>query len=267
MSASFSEPPAGPVPALFLSHGAPPLVDSEVWVNQLRDLSRALPRPSAILVVSAHWEAAPLTIGSTDARTPLTYDFWGFPDRFYETTYSSPGAPDLAHTVEALMPDGEPVAHDPDRRLDHGAYVPLTVMYPEADIPVLQISLPTLDTEHLLGLGRRLAPLRDAGVLVIGSGFTTHGLPYLTDRRPEATPPAWSAEFDAWAHERFAAGDVESLIDFRNRAPGMPYAHPTIEHFAPLFVALGASTDPEQQPDQVIDGFWMGLAKRSLVLA
>lgn len=254
-------------PALFLSHGAPPLVDSAVWVDQLKNLAGDLNRPSAILVVSAHWEAAPLTIGSTDATTPLTYDFWGFPRRYYETTYWSPGAPQLARRVAALMPDSEPIAHDQQRRLDHGAYVPLTVMFPEADIPVLQISLPTLDPERLLELGRRLAPLRDEGVLIIGSGFTTHGLPFLSDPRPDAVPPTWSAEFDAWANERLAAGDVDSLIDFRNQAPGMPYAHPTIEHFAPLFVSLGASDDPEQEGDQVIDGFWMGLSKRSLVLA
>lgn len=255
------------LPTLFLSHGAPPLVDSETWVSQLENLSGELDRPTAILVVSAHWEAAPLTIGSTDASTPLTYDFWGFPERYYETTYWSPGAADLASRVASMMPDGEPIAHDHKRRLDHGAYVPLTVMYPEADIPVLQISLPTLDPQKLLALGRRLAPLRDEGVLIIGSGFTTHGLPFLKDWRPEAAPPTWSSEFDAWAHERLAAGDIESLIDFRKRAPGMPYAHPTIEHFSPLFVALGASDDVEQSPDQVIDGFWMGLAKRSLVLA
>lgn len=260
-SASSARPPV-----LFLSHGAPPLVDSAPWVDQLTRLGAELPRPTAILVISAHWEAAPLTIGSTDASTPLTYDFWGFPERFYRTTYDSPGAPVLAARVAAMMPDGEPIAHDPDRRLDHGAYVPLTVMYPAADIPVLQISLPTLDPERLLALGRRLAPLRDEGVLIIGSGFTTHGLPYLTDRTPDAVPPGWSAEFDDWAHGCFDRGDVESLIDFRRKAPGMPYAHPTIEHFSPLFVSLGASGDPEQAASQPIDGFWMGLAKRSLVL-
>ena len=140
-------------------------------------------------------------------------------------------------------------------------------MYPDATVPVLQISLPTLDPAALLRLGERLRPLRDEGVLIIGSGFTTHGLPYLEDPSPGAVPPGWSVEFDAWAHERTAAGDVDALIDFRTRAPGMPYAHPTIEHFAPLFVALGASDDPAQRPRQVIDGFWMGLAKRSLELA
>jgi 4,5-DOPA dioxygenase extradiol len=254
------------IPALYLSHGAPPLVDDERWVSQLAAWAGELPTPTAILVVSAHWESAPLTIGSTSASTPLTYDFWGFPDRFYATTYDAPGAVGLAAQVESLMPDDEPVAHDPDRRLDHGAYVPLTVMYPAAEIPVLQISMPTLDPRRLMQLGQRLRPLRDEGVLIIGSGFTTHGLAFLDDPSPGAVPPGWSTEFDAWAAERFAAGDVDSLIDFRRRAPGMPYAHPTIEHFAPLFVALGASSDPEQSPRQRIDGYWMGLAKRSIEL-
>jgi 4,5-DOPA dioxygenase extradiol len=255
------------MPALFLSHGAPPLVDDELWVSQLAAWAGDLPAPSAILVVSAHWEAAPLTIGSTTTQTPLTYDFWGFPDKYSAVTYSSPGAPALAAAVAALLPDGEAIAHDPDRRLDHGAYVPLTVMYPDADIPVLQISMPTLEPERLLALGRRLRPLRDDGVLIIGSGFTTHGLPYLTDPASDADAPDWSREFDAWAAERFAAGDLDALLDFRAKAPGMPYAHPTIEHFAPLFVALGASADPAQKPQQVIDGYWMGLAKRSIQLA
>jgi 4,5-DOPA dioxygenase extradiol len=255
------------MPALYLSHGAPPLVDDALWVSQLQRWATELPRPTAILVVSAHWEAAPLTIGSTTPETPLTYDFWGFPQHYYDVTYDAPGAPDLAARVEALMPDGEPVAHDPNRRLDHGAYVPLTVMFPDATIPVLQISMPTLDPQRLLRLGERLRSLRDDGVLIIGSGFTTHGLPFLKDPSPNAAAPGWSTEFDAWAHDRFAAGDLDALIDFRATAPGMPYAHPTIEHFAPLFIALGASSNPEQSPRQVIDGYWMGLAKRSIELS
>ncbi len=255
------------MPALYLSHGAPPLVDSDLWVKQLRTWAAGLPRPTAILVVSAHWESAPLTIGSTTTGTPLVYDFGGFPRRFYEVTYASPGAPDLARRVAMLMPDGEPVVQQPHRGLDHGAYVPLTVMYPDADVPVLQISLPSLDPQRLLLLGERLRPLRDEGVLIVGSGFTTHGLPFLRDPRPEAPAPGWSAEFDQWTGEQLARGDVDALLDFRNRAPGMPYAHPTTEHFAPLFVTLGASRDPAQPPEQVIDGFWMGLAKRSIQVA
>ncbi|PRY33122.1 dioxygenase family protein [Pseudosporangium ferrugineum] len=251
------------MPALFLSHGAPPLVDDPAWVAQLKDLAAGLPRPKAILVASAHWESAPLMLGAT-GTVPLVYDFGGFARRYYEVQYRAPGAPELASRVEKLMPDDEHVART-DRGLDHGAYVPLTVMYPDADIPVLQMSLPTLEPDRLLALGRRLAPLREEGVLIIGSGFTTHGLPFLRDWRTDAAAPGWSREFDAWAAEVLARGAVDELAEFRTRAPGMPYAHPTIEHFAPMFLALGASGDPERHPEQPIDGFWMGLAKRSFV--
>lgn len=254
------------MPAIFLSHGAPPLVDDQTWVSELRAWSAGLPRPRAILVVSAHWEAAPLALGAT-STIPLVYDFWGFPDHYYQVTYPAPGAPELADAVEALMPDSLPVVRQPSRGLDHGAYVPLTVMYPDADIPVLQMSLPTSDPLQLIDLGRRIAPLCDEGVMVIGSGFTTHGLPFLTEWRPDARAPQWSQEFDAWTHETLARGDVDELMDFRNRAPGMPYAHPTVEHFSPLFVALGAGSDVEAPPEQVVDGFWMGLAKRSVQVA
>ncbi|HEV7900083.1 MAG TPA: class III extradiol ring-cleavage dioxygenase [Planosporangium sp.] len=252
------------MPALYLGHGAPPLVDDPTWTAELAAWAGRLPRPTAILIVSAHWESAPLTIGATATGVPLVYDFGGFPQRYYRAQYRSPGAPELAAKVKALMADTEPVAEQPDRGLDHGAYVPLTVMYPAADIPVLQISMPTLDPQRLLDLGRRLKPLRDEGVLIIGSGFLTHGLPYLREFRIDARPPGWSVEFDAWAGELLARGAVDELIDFRSRAPGMPYAHPTIEHFAPLFVTLGAADNPETAPHQEIDGFWLGLAKRSV---
>lgn len=251
------------MPAVYLGHGAPPLVDDPLWVSQLQAWSAGLPRPRAILVVSAHWESAPLTIGAT-TTVPLIYDFWGFPQHYYEATYPAPGAPWLAARMEALMRDGEPVAHQPGRGLDHGAYVPLSVMYPHADIPVLQISLPTNDPERLLDLGRRLAVLRDEGVLIVGSGFMTHGLPFLQMRSPDQQAPGWSRDFDAWAAETLGRGDVAGLIDFRNAAPAVRYAHPTVEHFTPLFVVLGASGDPETAPRTKIDGYWFGLAKRSV---
>jgi 4,5-DOPA dioxygenase extradiol len=254
------------MPAMYLGHGAPPLVDDELWVSQLQTWARELPKPKQILVVSAHWESAPLTVGATDGRTPLTYDFYGFPQRYYDLTYWSPGAPGLANEVRALMPDTEAVAEAPDYGLDHGAFVPLLVMYPEADIPVLQISMPDLDPEHLFSIGQRLRPLRDEGVLIMGSGFMTHGLPFLRDFRPDAPPPGWSKEFDLWAAETLDRGAVDELMDFR-RAPGMPYAHPSVEHFAPLFVTLGAASDPEDKPDTEIEGFFLGLAKRSFAMA
>jgi len=257
--------PSQRMPAIFLSHGAPPLVDDTTWTSQLRQWSSALPRPQQILIVSAHWESAPLMLGATDP-VPLVYDFSGFAPRYYKARYPSPGAPGLADRVERLLPASEPVARAPTRGLDHGAYVPLSVMYPEADIPVLQMSLPTDDPDRLLDLGRRLAPLRDEGVLIIGSGFTTHGLPFLERQHwmsTTAPPPGWSKEFDVWAAEVLSRGAVEELADFRAQAPGMPYAHPTVEHMIPMFVTLGAAANPESPPHQPIDGFWMGLAKRS----
>jgi 4,5-DOPA dioxygenase extradiol len=239
------------------------LLEDETWMGELSAWAAKLPRPASILIVSAHWEAAPVSISATD-RVPLIYDFYGFPEKFYQLTYPAPGAPDLAARVRALMPDHEPVVDRPTRGLDHGAWVPLMAMYPEADIPVLQVSMPDLDPEHLFALGRRLAPLRDEGVLVIGSGFMTHGLPYIHEYfvgKPGA--PQWSVEFDGWAAEALTGGDLDELFAFRERAPGMPYAHPTVEHFAPIFITLGAAAAPEDQPDFTIEGYWYGLAKRS----
>ena len=136
-----------------------------------------------------------------------------------------------------------------------------------ADIPVLQMSLPTQDPYKLLKLGERLRPLRDEGVLIIGSGFLTHGLPFLTDWRLDAEAPGWSSDFDAWAAEALSRGDVDELAAYKSKAPGMPYAHPTVEHYTPLFITLGAATAADQPGDQLVDGFWMGLSKRSLQVA
>ena len=254
------------LPAIYISHGAPTLVDDPVWPVELAAWARDLPRPASILMVSAHWESQPLTVGAT-TPVPLVHDFYGFPERYYRTRYDAPGAPGLAAAVAKLIRDVEPVAQAPDRGLDHGAYVPLTVMYPDADIPVLQMSLPDLDPQHLFAIGRRLAPLRDEGVLVVGSGFLTHGLPYVREYMAgKAGAPTWSIDFDRWAAETLAAGDLDALFDFVHRAPGMPYAHPTVEHFAPLFVTLGAAAVADAAPDFRIDGFWYGLAKRSFAV-
>jgi len=157
-------------PAVYLGHGAPPLMDDPLWPKQLADWAQALPRPKAILVVSAHWEAAPLMIGAT-TTVPLVYDFYGFPERYYQVTYPAPGAPRLGERVRRLVSELTPTAQDPGRGLDHGAYVPLLAMYPEADIPVLQMSMPSEEPRVLLEIGRRLAPLRDEGVLIMGSGL------------------------------------------------------------------------------------------------
>ena len=248
------------MPALYLSHGAPPLADDPVWPGELADWSGSLPRPKAILMISAHWEEAPLALGATRTM-PLVYDFWGFPEHYYRVRYDAPGAPGPADSVRKLLRRaGMPVQDIPDRGLDHGAYVPLVEMYPGADIPVLQISMPTLDPQKLLEIGRRLAPLRDEGVLIVGSGFFTHNLAALR----HGGTPGWSAEFDDWGQRALAAADVDALLDFENKAPAGRLAHPRTEHFAPLFVTLGASEAEIGTGRSVIDGFWMGLAKRSV---
>lgn len=259
-----STTPSGRMPVIYLSHGAPPLADDAVWTRELSAWSANVPRPNTVLVVSAHWEEAPLTIGAT-TTVPLVYDFWGFPERYYQVQYAAPGAPELADQVRKLLHSPKHAVLDaPTRGLDHGAYVPLVEMFPDADVPTLQISMPTLDPAELFAIGRRLAPLRDQGVLILGSGFTTHNLREMNMGRPaDHDPPDWSAEFDDWAERAMAARDVDTLIDFLDKAPAGRMAHPRTEHFAPLFVTLGAAPDELDSSRSVVEGFWYGLSKRS----
>jgi 4,5-DOPA dioxygenase extradiol len=256
------------MPAIFLSHGAPPLADDNVWKGELASWAQRLPRPDAILVVSAHWEASPLTVGATRS-VPLFDDFYGFPTRYYHGEYRAPGAPGVATSVQKMLAKrGETLFRDPDRGLDHGAYVPLAEMYPDADVPVLQVSMPTLDPAELFALGRRLSPLRDEGVLIVGSGFSTHNLSEMNLGRPDTgEAPTWSSEFDNWLDGALTGGDIDALIDFQAKAPAAALAHPRTEHFAPLFVALGAAIDDHTSIETAIDGFWYGLSKRSVQIA
>ena len=246
------------MPAIFLAHGAPPLLDDPPWMAELAAWAREMPRPRAILVISAHWEAAPLAIGATQP-VPLIYDFYGFPDRFYKLAYPSPGAPELAARVRGLIAG---TVDQPQRGLDHGAYIPLMCMYPEADIPVLQISIPSLEASSQLAIGRALAPLRDEGVLIIGSGFITHNLRALGLRQT----PAWASDFDSWVGDAVARGNVDALVDYKHAAPGVRESLPTHEHFVPLLAAVGAGGG-----DRVtfpITGFWWNgpMTKRSVQL-
>jgi 4,5-DOPA dioxygenase extradiol len=249
------------LPALYLSHGAPPLIDDPAWSGELAAWGQRLPKPRAIVVVSAHWESAPLTIGAT-TTVPLVYDFYGFPAKYYTITYPSPGAPEVAQRIRRLLADVTPVAEDPDRGLDHGAFVPLLFMYPQADVPVLQISMPSEDPRVLLEVGRRLGPLRDEGVLLMGSGFMTHSFAALR----EPSLPQAIREFDAWAAEALDRRDLDTLLDYRRTAPAVRYAHPTVDHFVPLFVALGASLETGATTTTAIDGFWFSNSKRSIEL-
>jgi 4,5-DOPA dioxygenase extradiol len=255
-------PTVAAMPVIFLAHGSPFLLDDAPWVEQLHDWARAMPRPSAILMLSAHWEQRPVTLGAT-RTAPLVYDFYGFPARYYQVTYPAPGAPALARRVRELLGPAQPVAES-ERGLDHGAYVPLIAMYPDADVPVLQVSLPTLEAPALIELGRALAPLRQEGVLLVGSGFLTHNL-WAMDPRPDAPTPTWAAEFDAWAADALARRDVDAIADYRRIAPGVREALPTHEHFAPAAAALGAALEGSGGVTFPITGFTGGsLTRRSV---
>ena len=251
------------MPVLFVAHGSPLLLDDEVWVDELREWALAIPRPQSVLMFSAHWEQAPATIGAT-RTVPLIHDFSGFPEKHYRVEYPCPGAPDLAGRVRDLIAMSG-VAEAPGRGLDHGAYVPLVAMYPEADVPVLQVSLPTLEPRPLVDLGRALAPLRNEGVLIVGSGFLTHNLRAI-DWRGASDPPNWARSFDAWAADAISRHDVEELVDYRERAPGARESLPTPEHYVPVLIAVGAS-DPSDAVRFPITGFDMGsLTRRSVQL-
>jgi 4,5-DOPA dioxygenase extradiol len=253
----------GRMPAIFIAHGSPLLLDDAGWVAELNRWARTMPRPRSILMLSAHWEERPVTLSAT-RTVPLVYDFYGFPAKYYDVRYPAPGAPELAGRVRELLGKTRPVGQDPERGLDHGAYVPLVAMYPQADVPVLQVSLPTLDPPTLFEMGRALAPLRREGVLIAGSGFLTHNMRAF-DPRPEPPTPSWAGEFDAWAAEALARRDAGELLDYENRAPGVSLALPTREHFVPVVVALGASVGEAEAVRFPITGFAYGsFARRSV---
>ncbi len=252
----------GTMPTIFAAHGAPVLLDDHEWMSQLAAWADAIPRPTGILMVSAHWEQRPTALGAT-RTVPLVYDFYGFPERYYQTLYPAPGAPDLAARVRDLLRQRAiPYRDEPERGLDHGAYVPLVAMYPNAEVPVLQMSMPRLQPQELFDLGRVLAPLRDEGVLIFGSGFLTHNMRYAF--RPGT--PQWAREFDAWARDSLTRIDVEALLDFRERAPAAAMALPTWEHYAPILVTVGAIADAGAKVTFPITGWWMdgAFTKRSV---
>jgi 4,5-DOPA dioxygenase extradiol len=252
----------GRMPSLFLAHGSPMLLTDQKWMEELNGWARALPRPKAVLMLSAHWLDRPVTLGAT-TPVPLFYDFSGFPAPFYQTKYPAPGAPVLAARVRQLLGAGNTV-DEPARGLDHGAYVPLVAMYPDADVPVLQASLPTLEPKDLLAMGRALAPLRDEGVLIIGSGFLTHNLGQMSFE-PGAPTPRWASDFDAWTADVLARRDVDALLDYRAKGPGVRESLPTHEHYVPVIVALGAALEDAAKTSFPITGWIYGSGtKRSV---
>ena len=235
------------LPALFVSHGAPTLIISPGEARDfLGNLGKQLPRPRAVLAVSAHWESVEPTV-SLAQRPDTIHDFHGFPRELYAMQYPAPGAPELAEQTAALLSKaGLPVHTDERRGLDHGAWVPLELMYPEADIPVTQLSVqPQLDARHHYRVGAALRALRDDGVLVLASGSLTHNLREL-DWSGRSATPAWVSDFSNWVAQAAARSDADMLLRYRSEAPGAARNHPTEEHFLPFFVALGAGSERTQ---------------------
>jgi len=231
------------LPSLFISHGSPMhALDAGAPGRAWAALADALPRPSALLMVSAHWETSlPLLGGSRQPET--MHDFGGFPAELYQLRYPAPGAPEVAERAAALLHEaGLGARIDGLRGLDHGAWSPLLHMYPQADVPVLQLSVqPQLDAAHHLAMGRALAPLRAEGVLVIGSGHATHNLRDWMAGPPDAPPLPYAKAFADWLHQRLCAGDDAALTGWRELAPAAERAHPSVEHYLPLLVAWGAA--------------------------
>lgn len=231
------------LPALFVSHGAPTFALEPGPVGrELAELAARVAKPDAIVVVSAHWNSATARV-TTNPAPPTIHDFAGFPEPLYRLSYPAPGAPAVANRViELLGRQGIAAGAEPRRGLDHGAWVPLMHMYPDATIPVVQLSM-RYDEQprHHCELGRALAPLRREGVLLVGSGSVTHNLYEFGGGQEQVAP--YVAEFAAWIAARLAAGDAEALLDYRARAPQAVRAHPTDEHLMPLMFALGAGGD------------------------
>ena len=231
-------------PSLFISHGSPMFaVEPGLLGPNLSTLGRSLDDIAAVLVVSPHWQTRGVRVAATAAPETI-HDFGGFPAALYQLQYPVPGAPALAEEALRLLTEaGFEARLDPQRGLDHGAWVPLRHLLPDASVPVFQVSMPhDLDAAGALRLGQALTPLRDRGVLVIGSGSLTHNL---YEFRQHIRDPEYAQEFADWVRDAVVARDVEALVDYRRRAPHAERAHPTEEHYLPLLVALGASAADE----------------------
>lgn len=232
------------LPALFVSHGSPMIAITETPASLfLKGLAQELPQPEAILCVSAHWESARPRL-SAAPQPGMIYDFYGFPEHLYRLEYPAPGDPDLAKEAARLLSEaGFDPELDAARGYDHGAWVPLQLIYPAASIPVAQLSVqPDLGPAHHLALGRALRPLREEGVLILGSGNVTHNLREFRGQAVDAPAADWAEGFAEWLAEAVAEDRETDLLAYRETAPHAVRNHPSEEHFLPFYVALGAAT-------------------------
>jgi 4,5-DOPA dioxygenase extradiol len=246
------------LPSVFISHGSPmhalePGAAGEAW----KALAQRLPRPRAIVIASAHWETnLPMLTGSEKPET--IHDFSNFPEPLYRLRYPAPGAPEVARRAQALLKEaGFTAGIDGCRGLDHGAWSPLLYMYPDADVPVVQISIqPALGPRHHVEVGRAVKKLSQEGALIIGSGHMTHNLRDWS--RGAGAPAPYAREFQEWVKQKLEQRDFDSLIDYRSRSPHGVRAHPTDEHFLPLFFALGAAGE-KAKPERIYDAIDAGV--------
>lgn len=240
------------LPSLFVSHGAPTFaLDPGLAGQGLASLGRMLSRPEAILVVSPHWTTRGVEVG-TAVRPETIHDFGGFDPALYDIIYPANGQPEVAaRALELLSQAGWPATANQHRGLDHGAWVPLLHLFPQADVPVFQVSMPLdLDSDSAFQLGRALSPLANEGVLIVGSGSLTHNLYEFRNRHDDGE--AYASEFSEWIRRAIMDGDQHRLLHALELAPHVRRAHPTTEHFLPLLVALGAANAPYEA--RVIEG-------------
>ncbi|MHB8071063.1 MAG: 4,5-DOPA-extradiol-dioxygenase [Candidatus Cryosericum sp.] len=249
----------GRMPALFLAHGSPMnIIEHNAFTEALAAIQRSVPAPKGIVVLSAHWEAYDTRV--TSAEHPRTiYDFGGFPRELYRITYPCPGSPRLAQQIQEML-DLPPEARDRERGLDHGAWSVLHHMYPTASIPVVQVSLDvSLTGAQRMEMGRRLLPLRDQGILVIGSGNVVHNLRLIDFEDEAARPYPWAEAFDSWVASCLASGRLDDLAKYETMAPSAELAVPTNEHYIPLLYIAGL-----RQPDEPIRTVFEGFQNASL---
>jgi 4,5-DOPA dioxygenase extradiol len=232
------------MPVLFLSHGAPNAgLEPDDYTAAVAKFGREVARPRAIVVVSAHGlSPGKIVVLGSGARCEVVYDFDGFQRELYEEEYAAPGDPALANEIAAAVSvHGFKPQLDPSSKIDHGVWVPMKIAFPDADIPIVQVSMPFPSTpQDVLKLGEALRHFRDRGVLIVASGGFVHNLREITWHGKHGPAAPWAVEFLEWARERIEAGNVDELIEFGAEAPYSQRAHPTVEHFYPLFVALGA---------------------------
>jgi 4,5-DOPA dioxygenase extradiol len=256
------------VPSLFLAHGSPLSVMDKPFGAALRKFISRQKRLRAIVVVSAHWQTQGGLRVTSNPQPQLVYDFMGFPSWVYQLSYPCPGDRSVAQAVAILLErEGIDARLDPDRGLDHGVWVPLSLAIPEAKTPVVQLSLPLPgDPDLLLRIGKALAPLRSEDILIVGTGGIVHNLPRLEMDTPDGIAEPWAEEFDRWVHERAVAMDTTSLVDYRRLAPHANAAAPTPEHFDPLLVVMGSAL-PNDSVFDLYQGFRYGtLSMRSFAL-